>query len=253
MSTPVPHLCVICKKKPRHGTFPYCGKTCASKAVTLCNNCYAKNKFPPFDYCGKTCAATANAKAANNNNAPIQAPLGVAGPQIAANANTNGSSKNLPPKPYVAQAPPAPLYPSPLPLPSAPLGTKYTNPNIPPDPANAVTSTVLQTVQRVFSGGSQQQTLPPKAQPFGQANGRGQYGQAPVGPPHDCLIPGCGKPVHVDENGIPASDYCSQRHREQAVNSGMVSPCIMCLSLPQGDIDHFCSRLCREEALSKPT
>jgi hypothetical protein len=39
----------------------------------------------------------------------------------------------------------------------------------------------------------------------------------------------------------------------QAVNSGMASPCIMCLSLPQGDIDHFCSRLCREEALSKPT
>lgn len=38
----------------------------------------------------------------------------------------------------------------------------------------------------------------------------------------------------------------------QAVNSGMVEPCIMCLSLPQGDMDHFCSRLCRDEALSKP-
>jgi hypothetical protein len=39
----------------------------------------------------------------------------------------------------------------------------------------------------------------------------------------------------------------------QAVNSGIASACIMCLNFPQGDTDHFCSRMCREEALSKPT
>ncbi len=29
-----------------------------------------------------------------------------------------------------------------------------------------------------------------------------------------CLIPGCGKPVHVDAKGVKTSDYCSLRHRE---------------------------------------
>jgi hypothetical protein len=38
----------------------------------------------------------------------------------------------------------------------------------------------------------------------------------------------------------------------QAVNSGIAPACIMCLNLPQGDTDYFCSRMCREEALSKP-
>lgn len=83
----------------------------------------------------------------------------------------------------------------------------------------------------------------------------------------ECLIPGCGKPVHIDSSGSKTSEYCSMRHREyalkfmfycnvltsrrQAVTDGLVSPCIMCLSLPQSDTDYFCSRECREEAMSK--
>lgn len=38
----------------------------------------------------------------------------------------------------------------------------------------------------------------------------------------------------------------------EAVESGLVSPCIMCLTMPQSNVDHFCGRACREGALSKP-
>ena len=43
-----------------------------------------------------------------------------------------------------------------------------------------------------------------------------QYGQQQQYSAEDleCLIPGCGKPVHVDAKGMKSSDYCSQRHRE---------------------------------------
>ena len=92
----------------------------------------------------------------------------------------------------------------------------------------------------------------------------------------ECFIPGCGKPVHVDAKGMKTSDYCSMRHREcvvffflllcylfkfhynsffffrrEAVASGLVSPCIMCLVLPQNETDYFCSRTCREESMNK--
>jgi hypothetical protein len=30
----------------------------------------------------------------------------------------------------------------------------------------------------------------------------------------ECLIPGCGQPVHADAKGVRTSDYCSMRHRE---------------------------------------
>ncbi|KAG5642904.1 hypothetical protein DXG03_001911 [Asterophora parasitica] len=67
----------------------------------------------------------------------------------------------------------------------------------------------------------------------------------------DCLIPGCGKPVHVDANGVKTSDFCSQRHREEAVTAGFAEGCIMCLRMPQSETDYFCGRACREEALKK--
>lgn len=36
----------------------------------------------------------------------------------------------------------------------------------------------------------------------------------PAATPAQCLIPGCGKPVHVDSTGVSTGDYCSLRHRE---------------------------------------
>lgn len=37
----------------------------------------------------------------------------------------------------------------------------------------------------------------------------------------------------------------------EAVTSGLISPCIMCLVLPQSDSDYFCSKACREESMNK--
>ncbi|KAH8092608.1 hypothetical protein BXZ70DRAFT_447836 [Cristinia sonorae] len=66
-----------------------------------------------------------------------------------------------------------------------------------------------------------------------------------------CMLPKCKQRVHVDKNGRITSEYCSQSHREKAVDSGLASPCVMCLSNPQRASDHFCGRACKEEALTK--
>jgi len=65
-----------------------------------------------------------------------------------------------------------------------------------------------------------------------------------------CRLNGCDKPAFVDATTQHQSEYCSQRHREEAVMSGQVNPCIMCLKMPRSQTDHFCSRACREKALS---
>src|SRR5690606_12897473 len=122
--------------------------------------------------------------------------------------------------------------------------------------------------QPVYHSGQQQRNGVQQQQQHGYQQ---QHGQQYQQPPDDleCLIPGCGKPVHVDAKGLKTSDYCSQRHREcvyifispfdeqvgrrlilatvnrEAVASGLVAPCIMCLTRPQSRTDYFCSRTCR--------
>ncbi|KAF5363181.1 hypothetical protein D9758_008326 [Tetrapyrgos nigripes] len=66
----------------------------------------------------------------------------------------------------------------------------------------------------------------------------------------ECALAGCTNSRYVDANGVESS-YCSQRHRQQAVASGTIDPCIFCGVNPQSDGDYFCSRECREEALDK--
>ncbi|KAF9643751.1 hypothetical protein BDM02DRAFT_3191258 [Thelephora ganbajun] len=65
-----------------------------------------------------------------------------------------------------------------------------------------------------------------------------------------CRLKGCDKPIYVDPATHHQSEYCSQRHREDAAIFGQVSPCIMCLKMPRSSDDYFCSRACREKALS---
>jgi len=69
------------------------------------------------------------------------------------------------------------------------------------------------------------------------------------GPPPKCRLKGCNNPVFVDKYTRQRSDYCSQRHREDAVSSKQVGPCIMCGVMPRSREDHFCSRTCRDAAL----
>jgi hypothetical protein len=104
------------------------------------------------------------------------------------------------------------LHPFPLSFAPGPQSTRNPNPSVPFAAANTAGS-VLQTVRHAFSMGPQQPSAPPKSQSE-QANVQNQYAHVPVCLSPDCLIPGCGKPVHLNENGLPASDYCSQRHRE---------------------------------------
>ncbi|KZP04323.1 hypothetical protein FIBSPDRAFT_876627 [Athelia psychrophila] len=265
MSSQSQTLCdKICRAKPRHGGFQFCGKKCASKATTLCGNCWTKPKFPPFEYCGKKCASSASAgNPGPNANAYMQPQVlpGVAGIQLMTPnpnpPNGNTYTKTLPQAPASQSQPP----PLPIPPPAPPAGRRPPVPQGPP-PANPAAA-VLQSVKQAFSGGAPASPPPPPpppppGPPGSKNNGfvyippQSQLPQTKGGATLICLIPGCGKAVHLDANGLPASDYCSQRHREQAVNTGMVEPCIMCLSLPQGDVDHFCSRICREDALKKP-
>jgi hypothetical protein len=77
-------------------------------------------------------------------------------------------------------------------------------------------------------------------------------------PPTTCLIPGCNQPVYQEPTYSSTgnltqkpSQYCSQKHREEAVASGLVSPCIFCMAFPQSEKDYFCGRECRDEALDK--
>jgi hypothetical protein len=41
------------------------------------------------------------------------------------------------------------------------------------------------------------------------------------------------------------------RYYREAVITGQVKACIMCLKMPRGSVDHFCSKACREAALSQ--
>ncbi|KAJ7145069.1 hypothetical protein C8R43DRAFT_550036 [Mycena crocata] len=254
-TVPTAPLCDYCHQKPKHGTHSYCSKTCAAQTATLCNYCQKKPKYQNFDFCGKNCAALAAAaapaaasravknppsfqastKAPGRSNAntaapnPLLDPLQIAKlvaqhiPQVQSflNAVTPAVQAVQAPAPPPVSAPPSAATPAPAPAP-APAKTKPRNnpflniSNQPPASSNAAAPAPAAAPQQAL----------------------------------DCLIPGCGQPVHVDSSGA-MSDYCSKKHREEAVSSGLVEPCIMCLALPQSDTDYFCGRDCREEAMNK--
>ncbi|KAJ7168648.1 hypothetical protein C8R46DRAFT_237953 [Mycena filopes] len=270
-------LCDYCHQKPKHGTHPYCSKTCAAQIATLCNYCQKKPKYQNFDFCGKNCAALAGATpgsgnrsgAAKNSSAPQVKTAGrgatnAAPPQAAANPLLDPVhlaklvAQHIPQvQSFLAAVAPAQPPPAPAPAPvSAPLSTPMPPASSQPKPAPKNNPFLNQSKQQppapVASG-----TAAPNAVP-----------QATMQQPLDCLVPGCGQPVHVDASGV-MSDYCSKKHREyvwscphpcsprlnssirEAVALGIVPPCIMCLTLPQSDTDYFCGRDCREEAMSK--
>ncbi|KAJ6512671.1 hypothetical protein C8R45DRAFT_961046 [Mycena sanguinolenta] len=267
---PATQLCDYCHQRPKNGTHSYCSKTCAAQTATLCNYCKKKPKYQNFDFCGKNCAASAAAAgtpAAGNrsvntaNSGSTQASSKSAGrPSTAPQAPTNSLldpmqlaklvaqhipqvAQHIPqvqsllaavaPSQPAAQAPPPISAPNPAPAPANPQ---------PKQPRN---NPFLHSKQPPASG-------TPAVPVSSGAAAAPNSSAAPPDPaqPLECLIPGCGQPVHVDASGA-MSDYCSKKHREEAVASGIVPPCIMCLTLPQSDTDYFCSKNCREEAMSK--
>lgn len=279
-------MCDYCHQKARFANHLYCSKTCAAQSATLCLQCKQKPKYQNFDYCGKNCAGAASgnapattsnpnrntnnqhgAKAHNSNPTGTQTSgnrsAGTAASQKG-NPNTNAKGTNAGSGGVaggngVNPVQLAQLIGQHVQLPAgvqALIGAaaaaqatsqgQVTNNGlgligVPAPNISGTASAVGGTAVYVPSAN----TLP--TAPNGQAQQ-----SAPVAIDAKCLIPGCGKHVHIDASGNKASNYCSLWHREEAVTSGLVPPCIMCLKSPQGDKDHFCSRACREDALNKP-
>ncbi|KIJ98118.1 hypothetical protein K443DRAFT_680995 [Laccaria amethystina LaAM-08-1] len=255
-------LCDYCHQKPKFSNHLYCSKTCASQAATLCNHCHKKPKFTNFEYCGKNCASLAN-PGGKTGPAQGQAAAGKA-PTYPKGSGFN-ASKQTPPAFDPVQI--AKLVVQQIPQVQALLASS--TPGIATGLSASQTGLVA-AVQPVpnphsnnpFLNVTNQSTT--QAPPQGVANGvtlaassnalptaQLHISTQPVADDIECLIPGCGKPVHVDAKGVKTSEYCSMRHREEAVTSGLVSPCIMCLVMPQSETDYFCGRACREESMNK--
>ncbi|KAJ7472734.1 hypothetical protein FB451DRAFT_1469686 [Mycena latifolia] len=264
-TVPTAQLCDYCHQKPKHGTHPYCSKTCAAQTATLCNYCLKKPKYQNFDFCGKNCAALAAAAAPPSGNRAANAPASV---QAQATTKPAGRASGNAAAPQ-AQAPAAnplldPVHLAKLVVQHIPQVQSFLAAVTPAQPAAPAPVSASVPVPAPAPAPANPQSKPrnnpflnqPPASnaPATAASGTAAPSAAPQAPPPvqplDCLIPGCGKPVHVDGTGV-MSDYCSKKHREEAVSSGLVSPCIMCLTLPQSDTDYFCGRDCREEAMNK--
>ncbi|KAH7910200.1 hypothetical protein BJ138DRAFT_1180465 [Hygrophoropsis aurantiaca] len=266
--------CENCHSKPKFAGHKYCGKTCAAQAVQrasaataktttkvkavpslgtkktqpvimprtlpLCDYCGQKPKFNNFNYCGKHCAALANALSPPvqpvNTGRPAAKPAPHPAVQKAVRQPINANT--------AAARPPAVITPAfqndssedegegddddGTDLDAYPSDSSDENNPIPPPPRLGSRST-LKTA--------------------GQSNPKQSVSSRRT--PGVCIIPGCGKPSHVDKNGAK-TDYCSVGHREEGVNLGYEEACIMCSRYPQSGTDYFCSKACREQAMNKP-
>ncbi|KAK1231543.1 hypothetical protein PQX77_005335 [Marasmius sp. AFHP31] len=258
--------------KPRFSNHNYCSKKCASQATSstsLCNHCQKKPKFQNFDFCGKTCASLAAQPGGSGNAQP-------AAKSYTANAkpsNHGGSKKGnqqngaIDPmqvaKLVIQQIPQLQSFINQTQTQLQPLFQHQQGPVAQPSSSQAPVH--HQTAMNIPAGGSPlpstSGSIPPTVH-LAPAAGNGGISSInmPTMPQASiqiqqqdalCRIPDCGKFVHVDSNGQSTSEYCSMSHRQEAVSSGLVEPCIMCLDLPQSGNDYFCGRACREEALNK--
>ncbi|KAF9492344.1 hypothetical protein BDN71DRAFT_1451761 [Pleurotus eryngii] len=283
-------LCDYCRQKPKFGGYQYCSKTCAKQIATLCNQCHKKPKFANFEYCGKNCAAAAATNGAipthntsatagpgrvpskggkpsakgppNSSNAAINpaqiaqlvaqqmpqvqallatAAAGAAGAALASAVGiSSGPGPGPAPRPSnvpIAQSQPRGNQP----IPSVPAAAA------PRAPAKAsVNNPFINNPNTKASAMPTVPALDPDDEDSDSDMDPDEMDDLP-----ECLLPGCEKPVHVDANGAKASEYCSKKHREEAVADGLVPGCIMCLTKPQSGADYFCSRACKEEAMNK--
>ncbi|KAI6139714.1 hypothetical protein BKA82DRAFT_998716 [Pisolithus tinctorius] len=264
-----PGLCESCHKKPTFGTHKYCGKTCASqangprgpahlqpkasstgrnraappgipqKAVQLCDYCGKKPKFSNFDYCTKSCAALANPS--QSNQATVQ--------------GKKATKPNAPHVPYPPQNAPAPKRPhnvTKAPQGKVPVSQDDTSDEEECDESDGNTGTDL-SAYPTDSDEEEPVVAAPVAAPA-TAKRAGKPGNPTVqssrSAPGTCAIPHCGKQVHMDKSGVK-TNYCSIKHREEAVTLGLEAPCIMCKRYPQSGSDYFCSSSCRNQSMSK--
>ncbi|PFH48380.1 hypothetical protein AMATHDRAFT_76772 [Amanita thiersii Skay4041] len=261
-------LCKQCMKKPKFATFDYCGKNCAALAKNSAavqgmaaaavapvsvqqqqqQQSAAMASGPAVVPVSSTNASVTTTKIASppKGFSPIQVAKMVAQhlPQVhglMGTSNTSTTSTNA----TATTTATTPAPPAPQAIPAAPPSQSAASGN----PFLTITSQQQQQLQQQ----QQQQQIPASNTSSANSSNTAQLsaGTHPPIAPTLCLIPGCGKPVHVDAQGLFPSSYCSKKHREEAVRLGLVDPCIMCLTKPQSDLDYFCGKACREESMKK--
>ncbi|KAJ3853603.1 hypothetical protein EV368DRAFT_63951 [Lentinula lateritia] len=260
------NLCDYCHVKPKFGQFNYCSKTCAAQApsrininapvsfnksataavkpraqpaaTNMCDFCKKVPKHPGYDFCGKSCAQ--GAKTGSSTKPTFKSPQTSSAPNKPNPGNKGSFNAIAQAATALVGSTPASIDPTQI----ANLVVQQLQTLLPPAPSAYSTSTA-QTTSLSTKKTSQQPTS--NAQPSLFVQTQQPESEAPV----ECLIPGCGQPVYVDAKGMNTSAYCSLRHRQEAVDSGLASPCIFCLQLPQSEADYFCSKECREESLNK--
>lgn len=212
------------------------------KPTNAIQHCHKKPKFPNFEYCGKNCASLAN-PGGKTGPAQGQAAAGKA-PTYPKGSGFN-AQKQTPPAFDPVQI--ASLVFSSLlknlysPFSGEPELVVQQIPQVQallasntPGIATGLSQTgVVAAVQPAPHPHSNNPFLNVTNQPTTQAAPQGatngvtlaassntlptaqlHISTQPVADDIECLIPGCGKPVHVDEKGVKASEYCSMRHRE---------------------------------------
>ncbi|KAG1841239.1 hypothetical protein DFJ58DRAFT_808877 [Suillus subalutaceus] len=251
-------LCENCHKTPKFGTHKYCGKTCATQAATvhqpaprakpgphpkakvpppaqkpgrLCDYCGQKPKFSNFDYCGKSCASKAATvppaqPAVHGRSVPKQ---GVRLPATAQPIKTSKSAMHH----AVTKD-----------------GSSEDDDDEYADADEEVEDDTGTDLDDYPSDDEEEPTPAPPSRPVKTAHASLKQSTSARHVTGTCLVPNCGKPSFVDRGGVK-TDYCSTRHREEAVTLGLVPGCIMCQRYPQTGTDYFCSTACRNQSMTK--
>ncbi|KAG2357867.1 hypothetical protein BDR07DRAFT_1379816 [Suillus spraguei] len=258
-------LCENCHKTPKFGTHKYCGKTCAAQAATahqpalrakqgprpkakvsppvskfgrLCDYCGQKPKFSNFDYCGKSCAS----KAATVP--PAQPAVGRSGPKHGvrpATATAHPIKTSKPATHHVVSTM------------TKDESSEDDNDEYEDADEEAEEDTDTGTDLDAYPSDDDellQPTPAPPSRPVKTVHASLKQSTSARHVTGTCLVPNCGKPSFVDRGGVK-TDYCSTRHREEAVTLGLVPGCIMCQRYPQTGTDYFCSTTCRNQSLTK--
>lgn len=265
-------LCDNCHKTPKFGTHKYCGRTCAAQAATTqqrvrrakpgplpkakvsppaqkpgrpCDYCGQKPKFSNSDYCSKSCASKA-----------AQAAVPPAQPAA------HGRSV-----PKHGARPPAATQPVPQPVQNQPVknsksAMRHAVPAVIQDEssedddeeyADADEEAEDDTgtdVDAYPSDDDDEPTPAPPSRPVKTMHASPKQSTSARHATGTCIIPNCGKPSFVDRGGVK-TEYCSTRHREEAVTIGLAPGCIMCQRYPQTGTDYFCSAACRNQSMTK--
>ncbi|KAL4064047.1 hypothetical protein V8B97DRAFT_2026188 [Scleroderma yunnanense] len=263
--------CENCHKKPKFGTHKYCSKTCASQAAASqggatgslasvsssshnrapppnrpqkaihCIYCRKKPKFSNFDYCSKSCAALATTAQSNQATVQGKQPVKPNPPNVRHAAQNNpgpGRTHNTHRQSYIAltlMTDDSSDYPP-------------TDSSLDEDDDEGTDLSAYPTDSEEEPSPSAPVASPPTTKPAVKT-GKPNVPSTKV-PAGTCAIPHCGKPVHMDKNGA-STNYCSIKHREEAVTLKLKAPCILCKRYPQSDSDYFCSTTCRNQSMSK--